>query len=43
MNLLDIKVNPNCLLFSERERRWSGGMMVLSKLSVPRHPTNLVK
>ena len=58
MNLLDIKVNPNCLLFSQRERGrerewekmsrrspvvrgWSGGAMVLGKLSVPRRPTNL--
>ena len=56
LNLLDIKVNPNCLLFSKRERErerekmsrrrpvmrgWSGGAMVLGKLSVPRHPTNL--
>ena len=50
LNLLDIKVNPNCLLFSQRERMsrrspvvrgWSGGAMVLGKLSVPRRPTNL--
>ena len=51
-------MNPNCLLFSERERErdrererisrrgpvvrgWSGGAMVLGKLSVPRRPTNL--
>ena len=56
-------MNPNCLLFSQRERErereregserekmsrrssvvrgWSGGAMVLSKLTVPRRPTNL--
>ena len=50
-------MDPNCLLFSERERErespksspegggggggWSGGAMVLSKLSVSRRPTNL--
>ena len=46
-------MNPNCLLFSQRERErenespkssregWSGGAMVLGKLSVPRRPTNL--
>ena len=41
-------MNPNCLLFSQREREsrrspvmrgWSGGAM--GKLSVPRRPTNL--
>ena len=59
MNFLDIEVNPNNLLFSQRERRererereresrrspvvrgWSGGAMVLGKLSVPGRPTNL--
>ena len=53
MNLLDIKVNPNCLLFSQREREkkksrrspvvrgWSGGAMAPGKPSVPRRPTNL--
>ena len=53
-------MNPNCLLFSQRERQrerggerereshrspfmrgWSGGAMVLGKLSVPRRPANL--
>ena len=49
-------MNPNCLLFSQREREkerermsrrspvvrgWSGGALVLGKLSVPRRPTNL--
>ena len=45
-------MNPNCLLVSQRERErmsrrspvvrgWSGGAMVLGKLSVPRRPTNL--
>ena len=55
-------MNPNCLLFSQRERDrdrerqrgrekmsrrspvvrgWSGGAMMLCKLSVPRRPTNL--
>ena len=44
-------MNPNCILFSQREREmsrrspvvrgWSGGAMVLGKLSVPRRPTNL--
>ena len=53
LNLLDTKVNPNCLLLSEREREnrrspvlrrgggRGGGAMVLGKLSVPRRPTNL--
>ena len=51
LNLLDTKVNPNCLLFSQRERErvaevqpwvgWSGGAMVLGKVSVPRGPTYL--
>ena len=48
MNFLDIEVNPNSLLFSRRESRrspvvrgWSGGAMVLGKLSVPGRPTNL--
>ena len=42
-------MNPNCLLFSERERegespkfsREGGGAMVLDKFSVPGCPTNL--
>ena len=43
-------MNPNCILFSQREREsrrspvvrgWSGGAMVLGNLSVPRPPTNL--
>ena len=44
-------MNPNCLLFSQREREnespkssregWSGGAIVLGNLSVPRRPTNL--
>ena len=51
LNLLDTKVNPNCLLFQrerERENRrnpvvrgWSGGAMVLGKYSEPKRPTNL--
>ena len=48
LNFLDIKVNPNSLLFSERESRrspvvrgWSGGAVVLGKLLVPARPTNL--
>ena len=51
LNLLDIKVNPNCLLFHrerERENRrspvvrgWSGGAMVLGKYPEPKRPTNL--
>ena len=53
LNLLDTKVNPNCLLFHrererERENRrnpvvrgWSGGAMVLGKYSEPKRPTNL--
>ena len=52
MNFLDIKVNPNSLLFSQREkeresrrspvlREWSGGAMVLGKLLVPGRHTNL--
>ena len=52
MNFLDIKVNPNSLLFSEREREreressnsregGSGGAMVLGKLLVLGRPTNL--
>ena len=51
LNLLDTKVNPNCLLFHrdrERENRrnpvvrgWSGGGMVLGKYSEPKRPTNL--
>ena len=51
LNLLDTKVNPNCLLFHrerERENRrspvlrgWSGGAMVLEKYSEPKRPTNL--
>ena len=47
MNFLDIKVNPNSLLFSQRERereresRRSDGAMVLGKFSVPGRPTNL--
>ena len=49
MNFLDIKLNPNSLLFSEREResskssREGDGAMVLCKLSVPGRPTNLDK
>ena len=39
LNFLDTKVNPNNLLFSQREREWlkwwSDGAMVLGKLSVP--------
>ena len=49
-------MNPNCLLFSQRERererenespkssrewRWSGGAIVLGKLSMPRSPVSL--
>ena len=49
-------MNPNCLLFSERERErvrenesprssrewgWSGGAIVLGKLSMLRSPINL--
>ena len=41
-------MNPNCILFSQRERERKspkssreGGAMVLGKLSVPRPPTNL--
>ena len=46
-------MNPNCLLFSQRERKrervaevqscggWSGGTMVMGKLSVPGRRTNL--
>ena len=53
LNFLDIKVNPNSLLFSQRERerereresskssREGDGAMVLCKLSVLGHPTNL--
>ena len=52
LNLLNTKVNPNCLLFSQRESRQSPvmrggegggarGAMLLGKLSVPRRPTNL--
>ena len=49
LNLLDTKVNPDCLLFhTERENRrnpvvrgWSGGAMVLGKYSEPKRPTNL--
>ena len=43
LNFLDTKVNPNSLLFSERERGGggSGGTMVLRILSVPGRPTNL--
>ena len=48
LNLLDIKVNSKCSLFSERESRRSpimrdvvGGAMVLGKFSVPGSPTNL--
>ena len=49
LNLLDTKVNPNCLLFHrERENRrspvvrgWLGGAMVLGKYSEPKCPTNL--
>ena len=53
LNLLDTKVNPNCLLFhrerdTERENRrspvvrgWSVGAMVLGKYSEPKRPTNL--
>ena len=53
MNRLDIKVNPNCLFSQrerEREREspkssrewgWSGGAIVLGKLSMPRSPINL--
>ena len=53
LNLLDTKLNSKCSLFSERERErerdtavqssegWSGGPMVLGKLSVPERPTNL--
>ena len=49
LNFLDIKVNPNSLLFSERERERESskstlkgdGAMVLCKLSVPGRPTNL--
>ena len=51
LNLLDTKVNPNCLLFhTEREREsrrspvvrgWSAGAMVHRKSSEPKRPTNL--
>ena len=53
LNLLDIKVNPNSLerereRWRERESRrsqvvrgWSGGAMMLGKLLVPGHSTNL--
>ena len=52
LNLLDIKVNSKCSLFSEREREREsrrspimrgvvGGAMVLGKLAVPGSPTNL--
>ena len=50
LNLLDTKVNPDCLLFQrERENRgspvvrgWSGGAMMLGKISVPKRPTYLI-
>ena len=49
LNFLDIKVNPNSLLFSKRKReresskssREGDGAMVLGKFSVPGRPTNL--
>ena len=40
-NFLDTEVDPDCLLFSQIERGWSAGAMVLGKLSVPRRATNL--
>ena len=48
LNFLDIKVNPDSFLFSQRESErvaevqlWGGGRVVLGKLSVPGRPTNL--
>ena len=49
LNFLDIKVNPNSLLFSKRERERErvaevqsrgGGALVLGKFSMPGRPTN---
>ena len=48
LNFPDTKLNPNSLLFSERESRrspvvwgWSSGAMVLGNILVPGRPTNL--